>query len=114
MVQQKLQIPVDDIEYMPTVDAYKMTNDVKDEIPHAAAVIARETPGVYAETVTSAKSLRNITAVNTAISIIASVIGMFIVFLVSWRGDGAMMKPSNLMLYMLAVEIATILLSTVI
>lgn len=111
MVQQKLQIPVDEIDYLPTVDAYKMTNDAEDEIPHVAAVIARNTPGVYAETVTAAKSLRNIATINTVISIASAIVGMIIVFLVAWRGDGAMMKPSNLMEYMLAVEIAVILLS---
>ncbi len=114
MVQQKLQIPVDDIEYLPTVDAYRMTNDGKDEVPHAAAVVVRDNPTVYAETVTTAKNMRKIATVNTAISIISSIIGMIIVFLVSWRSDGVMMKPSNLMLYMLAVEIATILLSSLV
>lgn len=114
MVQQKLQIPVDDIEYLPTVEAYKMTNDAKDEIPHAAAVISRDTPTVYSETFTAAKNLRRIASVNTAISIISAIIGLIIVFLVSWKSDGVMMKPSNLMLYMLTVEIATILLSSII
>ncbi|MBQ9857600.1 MAG: hypothetical protein IJO77_01225, partial [Oscillospiraceae bacterium] len=114
MVQQKLQIPVDDIEYMPTVDAYRMTNDAKDDVPHAAAVIVRESPSIYSETVTTAKNMRRIATLNTAISVISALLGMIIVFLVSWKSDGVMMKPSNLMLYMLAVEIATIILSFVI
>lgn len=114
MVQQKLQIPVDEIEYLPCVQAYRLTDDEPEGIPSASAVIARNTPVIYAETVTTAKGLRSISVINTALSLITAIFGIIIVFLLSWSSSGTLIKPSNLMEYMLAVQLATILLSNII
>lgn len=114
MVQQKLQIPVDDIEYLPSTEAYRLTADVQDRVPNASAVIAKNLPTVYAETVTMARSMRTVTLINTALSIITTVLGMLVVFLLSWSGDGTMISPSNLMTYMLVSQFAIILLSNAI
>ena len=111
MVQQKLQIPVDDIEYLPSTEAYRLTADVQDDVPNASAVIAKNLPTVYAETVTMARSMRTVTLINTALSVVTTILGMLVVFLLSWSGDGTMISPSNLMTYMLVSQLAIILLS---
>lgn len=113
MVQQKLQIPVDDIEYLPSTDAYRLTDDVQENVPHTAAVVVRNAPGVYADTVTGARNLRKVAAINTALSLFTTILGMVVVFILGWRGEG-MMKPSNLLEYMIAAEAAIILLSNTI
>lgn len=114
MVQQKLQIPVDDIEYLPSTEAYRLTDDVQDNVPHTAAVVVRNAPGVYADTVTAARNLRKVAAINTALSLFTTILGIVVVFVLGWRGEGMMMKPSNLLEYMLAAEAAIILLSNTI
>ena len=113
MVQQKLQIPVDDMEYLPFRQACAAADNEPEKVPHTAAVSVHSTPGTVAETVIGARRLRIITGINTVISVVTAVLGMLIMLLFARLGAGGSVSPSSLCEYMLAMEIITILVSYV-
>ena len=111
MVQQKLQIPVDDIEYLPAHDSYKLTKDETDAVPHSAAVLSRDVPTAFADTIAAARRLRFITVVNTVLSVTTTLMGMVIMFFMCWKGSAESVSPSNLAVYMLACQAAVYFVS---
>ena len=113
MVQQKLQIPVDDMEYLPFRQACAAADNEPEKVPHTAAVSVHSTPGTVAETVIGARRLRIITGINTVISVVTAVLGMLIMLLFARLGAGGSVSPSSLCEYMLAMEVITILVSYV-
>ena len=113
MVQQKLQIPVDDMEYLPFRQACAAAENEPEKVPHAAAVSVHSTPGTVAETVIGARRLRIIAGINTVISVVTAVLGMLIMLLFARLGAGGSVSPSSLCEYMLAMEVITILISYV-
>ena len=113
MVQQKLQIPVDDMEYLPFRQACEAADNTPEKVPHVAAVSVHSTPGTVAETVISARRLRIVAGINTVISVVTAVLGMLIMLLFARLGAGGSVSPSSLCEYMLAMEIITILVSYV-
>ncbi|MBR6950686.1 MAG: hypothetical protein IKH56_03010 [Oscillospiraceae bacterium] len=114
MVQQKLQIPVDDMEYLPFRQACTAAENTPEKVPHAAAVSVHSTPGTAAETVIGARRLRIVAGINTVISVVTSLLGMLIMLLFARLGAGGSVSPSSLCEYMLAMEIITILVSHVV
>lgn len=111
LVQQKLQIPVDDIEYMTAKDAYEISEDKPAEVPHAAAVMLRDITSAFADTVACARKLRSTAVINTAVSVLTTVLGMVIMFFMCWKGNAESVSPVNLTEYMLAMEAVIIIIS---
>ncbi len=111
MVQQKLQIPVDDIEYLPAHDSYELTKDETDAVPHSAAVLSRDIPTAFADTIAAARRLRLITVVNTVLSVVTTLLGMVIMFFMCWKGSAESVSPFNLAVYMLACQAAVYFVS---
>ena len=113
MVQQKFQIPVEDIEYLPAKETYEMFKPKENRVPHASGVIGRDSLASVAEVVAGARRLRRITFLNTVISILSCVLGMVIMFFMCWNGTAGSVSPTNLLEYMLVMEIVTILTSII-
>ena len=113
MVQQKFQIPVDDIEYLPAKETYEMFVPKENRVPHASGVIGRDSLLSVAEVVTGARRLRKITLLNVVISILSCILGMVMMFFMCWNGTAGSVSPTNLLEYMLVMEIVTILTSII-
>ena len=113
MVQQKLQIPVDDMEYLPFRQACEAAENVPEKVPHTAAVSVHSTPGTTAETMIGARRLRIVSGINTVISVVTTILGMLIMLLFARLGASGSVSPSSLCEYMLAMEVITILVSQV-
>ena len=113
MVQQKLQIPVDDMEYLPFRQACAAAENEPEKVPHAAAVSVHSTPGTVAETVIGARRLRIVAGINTVVSAVTTILGMLIMLLFARLGAGGSVSPSSLCAYMLAMEVIIILVSHV-
>ncbi len=113
MVQQKFQIPVEDIEYLPAKETYEMFKPKENRVPHASGVIGRDSLASVAEVVAGARRLRRITFLNTVISILSCVLGMVIMFFMCWNGTASSVSPTNLLEYMLIMEVVTILTSII-
>ena len=114
MVQQKLQIPTDDMEYLPFRQACSIARNEPEKVPHAAAVSVQTTPGTMAETLISAKRLRVISRINTVFAVLSTILGMLIMLVFARVGTDASVSPSNLCEYMLAMEVIVILISRIV
>lgn len=114
MIQQKLQIPADDIEPLPFKDAYTVSENLQEKVPHAAAVSVHPTPGCFAETLVSARRLRVIARINTLFSLITGILGMLIMFVMCRAGSSASVSPTSLCEFMLVMELIVFLLSQIV
>ena len=85
----------------------------ENRVPHASGVIGRDSLASVAEVVAGARRLRRITFLNTVISILSCVLGMVIMFFMCWNGTAGSVSPTNLLEYMLVMEIVTILTSII-
>lgn len=111
LVQQKLQIPVDDVEYMTASDAYDLSENKPAAVPHSAAVMLRDITSTFADTVASARRLRTTAVINTAVSVFTTILGMVIMFFLCWKGATESISPVNLAEYMFAMEVVVIIIS---
>jgi len=114
MLQQKLQIPVHNMEFLSFTDAHSVSANNPERVPHALAVSVHSTPGSVAETLITAKRLRIISSINTLLSIATTFIGMVIVFFLCRTGSESSVSPTNLCEYMLAMEFIILLVSRIV
>ncbi len=111
MLQQKFKISLNEMEYVPTEDCYRISDEAPSAGCTAAAVICREGLGPYAEVIIGGIQLKNIATITTVASIVSSVIGMLLVTFICWRDELATVSAGNILIMMLAVQIATLLLA---
>ena len=106
MLEQKYKIPVDDVEYLPIRSSYELSDTERAQTGRVAALLAREGLLPFAEAVTGARRLRNTATAATVFSVLSAVVGLLIMFIISWIGGAVVSGAANLALYMLAMFVA--------
>lgn len=112
MLKQKFQISTEELEFFSSRIADKLAEDVPNEIPDTKAVIVKNTPGTYAETVAGARRLYSVTRINSIISLVVCFISLFVVFL-SYI-SGTVPGPSGLLEFLLIMEVIVLLIGRVV
>ncbi len=113
-LQQRFKVPMDGVEYIPLNDCYRMTQTDELEKIDTAGIISLGSLSSFAETVAKAVQLRQITLMNTAVSILGSVAGLFLVFYMCWNGPITSVTSWAMTLFMFAMHFVTIVLSNLV
>lgn len=113
-IQKRFKVPMDGIEYIPLSDCYKMNQTDEPEKIDTAGIISRGSLGAFAETVAKAAQLRQMTIMNTMVSIFGSAVGLFLVFYMCWNGPITSVTSWAMALFMFAMHFVTIILSNLV
>jgi cation transport ATPase len=111
MLEQKYKISVDDVEYITIQSSYDLSDEKRQEAKRVSAVLSREGLSPFAEAVTGARRLRFTALAATVFSIVSAVLGILLMFVISWSGSVAAMSAGKLLLYAFSMFIATLLVS---
>lgn len=114
MLQHKFKVSMDGVEYIPVNDCYRMERDDVLEETEAAGIISLGGLGAFAETVAKAAQLRQITLLNTAVSLLGSAVGLFLIFYMCWNGPISSVTSWATALFMFAMHLVTIILSNMV
>ena len=99
------------VEYLPIEKSYKLSENEDVSEKNVAAVLVREGLTPLSETISKGKNLKTVTELNTAVCLAGSLIGMLLMFFLCKTGSFASTTPNNVFFFMMAVEIAVVLLS---
>ena len=114
MLQKKFKVSMDGVEYIPLSDCYKMEKSDELNETDAAGILSVGNLNSFADTVSKAAQLRQITVLNTAISLLGSVVGMFLVFYMCWNGPISSITSWAMVLFMFSMHLVTIILSNMV
>ena len=103
MVEQKFKVSLEDFEYIQARDSYIVSDLSSGKAGRMAAVLSREGFGPFAEAVTGGRILRTAALASTVISILSAILGLLLVYSISWAGSFHAARPGNLILYMLSM-----------
>jgi hypothetical protein len=98
MLEQKFKVPLTGIEYIPVEDCYRITDDAVPKGCDTVAVVSRTGLGPFAEIVSKGRQLKMIAELSMLVSLISSILGLFIMFFMSWKGT--MTAVGSAFLYM--------------
>ena len=111
MLEQKFKVPVDAVEYIPIQDSYDISDTTKHEGKRVSAILTREGLGPFVEAITAGRRLRSTALISTIFSLVSAVIGMLLMFIICWSGAFTSASAGNLLLYMLAMLLGSLLIS---
>ena len=101
LVEQKFKMPLEDIEYIPVSESYNISSDQSGDNVRTSAVICREGLAPFGEVITCSKGLRLAALIATAVSVMASAVGILLMFFLCWSGAFASAGAGTLLIYML-------------
>ncbi len=110
-IQKKFKVSMEGVEYLPIEKSYKLSENEDVSEKNVAAVLVREGLTPLSETISKGKNLKTVTELNTAVCLAGSLIGMLLMFFLCKTGSFASTTPNNVFFFMMAVEIAVVLLS---
>ena len=105
MLRQKFKVSVSDIEYIPSKDCYRLSDDSDADHYDAAAVIFREGLGPFADLIRRGRQLHTLTLLASVVSVTGAYIGMLIVFALCWLGAYISASAINVLFYMMAIHL---------
>jgi len=114
MLQQKFRISLDDVEYIPIQECYRISAETAQGGSDTVAVVTRPGLGPFAEIIMNARRMKTASEIASAISVMSSVLGMLIMFLACRAGSLDSASAGNVFLYMLLVQVITLLSSFII
>jgi len=109
MVGQKFKVPFESFVFIPAKDSYSISDPYSDKQGRMASVLVREGLGPFAEAITSGRLLKSASLFATILSVASAVLGVFIMFLLSWNAAFEAGGPGNLIIFMLCM-LATVLI----
>jgi len=114
MIQHKFKVSMEGVRIIPAEASYQVSDDRVAEGTLCSAILCREGLGPFAEVITSGRSLKRITDINTIISIAGSVMGLILMFFLCWSGAFISASVKNVFIFMLVLEVCVVLLSNVV
>jgi hypothetical protein len=111
MLMQKFKIELDGIEYMPIEETYNISQKDPGGSERICAVIFRDGLSVFGEVITGGRRLRIVSNICTAISVMASLLGVLLVSFLCFNGALASASAGNLLIFSLCMLIIVILVS---
>jgi len=114
MLQKKFKVSMDGVEYIPVSDCYKIEQEDELHDNDAAGIVSLGNLTSFAQVASKAAQLRQITRLNTAVSLLGSAAGMFLVFCMCWNGPISSVTSWAMVLFMFAMHLVTIILSNLV
>ncbi len=111
LIEQKFKMPMEDIEYIPVSESYNISSYRAGDNIRTAAVICREGLAPFGEVISGSKRLRLASLVATVVSVLASVVGMLLVFFLCWSGAFSSAGAGTVLIYMLLALVLDIVAS---
>ncbi|MGM9521409.1 MAG: hypothetical protein ACI3VB_02905 [Oscillospiraceae bacterium] len=114
MIQKKFKVSMEGVEYMPIETTYKLSCSDVPKGSGAAAVLCRGGLAPFAEVITRGRFLKQVTELNSIISVAGTAIGLLIMFFLCWTGSFASASAENAFVFMFAIEVCVLLLSQIV
>lgn len=110
MLKQKFKVPMDNVEYIPVEDCYKVSEDSPEGALGAVAVLCREGLGPFGEVISQGRQLHMITMMATMISVISSALCLLIFFFLCFKGAFVSASAANVLTFMLIAQFIEVIL----
>lgn len=109
VISQKFRVSMEGVEYIPVETSYRLSSDEGEK--EVSAILCREGLAPLSEVITKGRAVKQITEINTMISIGGTAVGMLLMFFLCWTGSFTSASAENAFIFMTAVEICVLLLS---
>lgn len=111
MVRQKLKIPVEKMEYPPVERRFELTESEQDHDLTLTALLTRNNVESYSDTIVGCRRLRSAVRASTALSIVASLVGLVLSFYLTTMQAYASLAPVNVLVFLILWLIPTLMIS---
>lgn len=110
-IQKKFKVSMEGVEYLPIETSYKLSDDAENKDKSVSAILCREGLAPLSEAISKGRNVKTVTEINTIISLVSSVIGMFLMFFLCKTSSFTSASADNVFFFMIAVEFGVIILS---
>jgi len=105
VIRQKFKVPIEDIEYIPSKDCYRLSDDSDAELYDTSAVILREGLGPFADIIRRGRQTYTLTLLTSIISAVTAYVGIVLIFILCWRNAYHSASVFNTFLYLSAMHL---------
>lgn len=110
-IQKKFKVSMEGVEYLPIETSYKLSDDDDIAEKSVSAVLCREGLAPLSEAISKGRNVKALTKINTIISIVSALMGMFLMFFLCRTASFDSASADNVFFFMIAVEFGVIILS---
>jgi hypothetical protein len=110
MLKERFKLPVDEMLFPPATRRVAMSAPGVTHDPAITAVLYREGLAAYAEAVVAARRLRSSALISTWISIAGSIVGLLMVYYLTFMESYTALSPLNLLIFMVGWFIPVVLI----
>ena len=111
MLRQRFKLPVDKMEFPPVERRVELSDENQEHSLILTAVLCREGVGPYSEAVVGSKRLRRAVRTSAVLSGMGSVVGLLLVFYLTFVASYSSLAPGNLLIFMLMWLVPTLFIS---
>ena len=111
MIRQKLKIPVEKMEYPPVERRFELTETDQDHDLTLTALLTRNNVESYSDTIVGCRRLRSAIRASTALSIVASLVGLVLSFYLTTMQAYASLESVNVLVFLVLWLIPTLMIS---
>lgn len=111
MLRQRFKLPVEKMEFPPVERRNELSDSGQAHNEVLSAILCREGLFPYSEAVVGGKRLRMAVRLNALLASLGSTVGVLMAFYLSFMGSFSSLSPANLLIFMFAWLVPTILIS---
>ena len=114
MLQNRHDLPVDEMEYPPIERRRELSEPGQPHNPTLGALLTREGMGSYSDAIIGGRRLRTVVRLNAIIAVLASLVGVLLAFYLTFALAFDSLTPLSMMAFLLLWAIPTVVISGVI
>lgn len=111
MMEERYKVPNDSLEFPTAEERSRLANLPGDCPTVQGAILTKGGFGVLADAVVGARLLRTVTKTSTAINLVGGVLGLGLMFLLTWLGAQHVVTALNLLIFSLVWALPTWILT---
>jgi len=111
MLRQRFKLPVDKMEFPTALRRMELSETRQEHSSVITAVLCREGVGPFSEAVVGARRLRRATRLSAGLAAVGSVVGLLLVFYLTYVSAYASLSVVNLTAFLLLWTVPTLLIS---
>ena len=111
MLRQRFKLPVEKMEFPPVERRSELSAQEQGHSEVLFAILCREGLFPYSEAVVGGKRLRMAVRLNALLASLGSAVGVLMAFYLSFAGSFSSLSPANLLIFMFAWLVPTLLIS---